>query len=64
MFKELDRKGIIQLRIVEHVGCERFAEFLFFTINSFLEEETSGRVKATKVTFYEHAKNSATYTLK
>ena len=63
MFKELDAKGVIQLRIVESVGCERFAEFLFYTINGFLKDETNGRVKATKVTVYEHDRNSASFSL-
>ena len=63
MFKELDAKGVIQLRIVENVGCERFAEFLFYTINGFLKDETNGRVKATKVTVYEHDRNSASFSL-
>jgi hypothetical protein len=30
-------------------------------INTFLKEETEGRVKATKVEVYEHEKNSASY---
>jgi 6-pyruvoyltetrahydropterin/6-carboxytetrahydropterin synthase len=60
-FKQMGRDGIIQLRILPTVGCERFAEFLFDIINSFLEVETNGRVKATKVEVYEHEKNSASY---
>jgi 6-pyruvoyltetrahydropterin/6-carboxytetrahydropterin synthase len=63
LFKELDAKGVIQLRIMDNVGCERFAEFLFNTINSFLLDETSGRVKATKVVVYEHERNSASYSM-
>jgi 6-pyruvoyltetrahydropterin/6-carboxytetrahydropterin synthase len=61
MFKELNKKGIIQLRILPYVGCERFAEFLFNTINLFLYNETNGRVIASKVTVYENNKNSATF---
>ncbi len=60
-FKQMGRDGIIQLRILPTVGCERFAEFLFDIINAFLEVETNGRVKATKVEVYEHEKNSASY---
>jgi len=63
LFKQLDAKGIIQLRIMDSVGCERFAEFLFNTINSFLLDETDGRVKATKVVVYEHDRNSASYSM-
>jgi 6-pyruvoyltetrahydropterin/6-carboxytetrahydropterin synthase len=60
-FKQMDKDGIIQLRIMESVGCERFAEYLYKTINDFLREETAGRVKAVKVEVYEHERNSASY---
>jgi len=60
-FKQMDEDGIIQLRILENVGCEKFAEHLYNTINDFLKVETQGRVKATKVEVYEHERNSALY---
>ncbi len=60
-FKQMDKDGIIQLRILPSVGCERFAEYLHTVINNFLQEETEGRVKALKVEVYEHERNSATY---
>ena len=60
-FKQMDKDGVIQLRILPATGCERFAEFLFEIINAFLKEETDGRVKATKVEVYEHERNSASY---
>ena len=60
-FMQMDKDGIIQLRILPEVGCEKFAEHLFNTINEFLFIETDGRVKATKVEVYEHERNSASY---
>jgi 6-pyruvoyltetrahydropterin/6-carboxytetrahydropterin synthase len=60
-FKQMDKDGIIQLRIMEATGCERFAEYLYKTINDFLREETEGRVRAFKVEVYEHERNSASY---
>jgi len=60
-FKKMDDDGIIQLRILESTGCERFAEYLYNTINTFLYAETEGRVKAVKVEVYEHERNSASY---
>jgi len=57
----MDKDGVIQLRILPATGCERFAEFLFEVINTFLKEETNGRVRATKVEVYEHERNSASY---
>jgi 6-pyruvoyltetrahydropterin/6-carboxytetrahydropterin synthase len=60
-FVQMDKDGIIQLRILPAVGCERFAEFLFNKINGFLKLETEGRVRATKVEVYEHDRNAASY---
>ena len=60
-FEQMYKDGIIQLRVLPAVGCERFAEYLYSVINAFLNQETNGRVKATKVEVYEHEKNSASY---
>jgi len=61
LFKQMDTEGIIQLRVIPETGCERFAEYLFNKINSFLLEETNGRVSAVKVEVYEHERNAASY---
>jgi 6-pyruvoyltetrahydropterin/6-carboxytetrahydropterin synthase len=58
-FEKLDKLGVIQLRVVPDVGCERFAELLLNKINMFLSLETQDRVKAVKIEFKEHEKNSA-----
>jgi 6-pyruvoyltetrahydropterin/6-carboxytetrahydropterin synthase len=60
-FKELDKQGIIQLRILPQVGCERFAQYLYDELNKFLEIETGGRVRAAAVEVFEHHRNSAIY---
>jgi 6-pyruvoyltetrahydropterin/6-carboxytetrahydropterin synthase len=60
-FKRMDEAGVVQLRILPSVGCERFAEYLYGIINEFLNKETEGRVKAVKVEVYEHERNSASY---
>jgi len=60
-FKRMDTEGLIQLRILEATGCERFAEYLYTIINEFLAVETDDRVKAIKVEVYEHERNSASY---
>lgn len=61
LFEQMNKDGIIQLRVIPAVGCERFAEYLYGKINTFLSEETNGRVRATKVEVYEHERNSASY---
>ena len=60
-FIQMDKDGIIQLRVISATGCEKFAEYLYGTINKFLFNETNGRVKAVKVEVYEHERNSASY---
>lgn len=60
-FKELNDKGILQLRILPSTSAERFAEYVYKKINPVILSETNGRVKIVKVEFYEHENNSAVY---
>ena len=61
MFEDMDEKGIIQLRIVEATGAEKFAEFIFNKLSKFVYEETEDRVIIRQVEFMEHGKNTAIY---
>ena len=59
-FKELDSKGLVQLRIMENgVGIERSAEWIFNRVNQFLKETTDDRVAVHRVEVWEHDRNSA-----
>ena len=60
-FKTMDQLGIIQLRILPATGAERFAEFIFNKLNTFIQEETNSRIKVVRVEFMEHNKNTAIY---
>jgi len=60
-FQELHDCGIIQLRIIPAVGAEQFAKYIFEKLNTFIQEETNGRVKIVQVEFREHEKNTAFY---
>ena len=60
-FMTLDETGIIQLRVIPATGAEKFAEYVFNKINEFVQTETEGRVRVTKVKFAEHGKNAAYY---
>ena len=60
-FKNLSDYNIIQLRIVNATGAEKFAEFIFHKLNNFVKDETSDRVRITQVEFMEHNKNTAIY---
>jgi 6-pyruvoyltetrahydropterin/6-carboxytetrahydropterin synthase len=60
-FQKMHEQGIIQLRVIPGVGAEQFAKFIFEKINTFVQVETEGRVRAAKVEFMEHSKNTAIY---
>jgi 6-pyruvoyltetrahydropterin/6-carboxytetrahydropterin synthase len=60
-FRDMADRGVIQLRVIEAVGAEKFAEYLYHTLNDFVQLETEGRVKVVKVKFMENHKNSAIY---
>ena len=57
----MDGLGVIQLRVIEATGAEKFSEYIFNKLNPFVQEETDGRVRVTKVKFMEHGKNAAYY---
>lgn len=61
-FKELDSKGLVQLRILEDgVGIEKVAEYVFKAACSFVKEHSGGRCWVDRVEVFEHEDNSATY---
>ena len=60
-FMKMHKKSIIQLRIVEATGAEKFAEFIFKKLNTFVRTETNERVHVKRVEFMEHNKNTAIY---
>lgn len=60
-FLELNDMKIAQVRVLESVGCEMFAKFVYEQLNSFLKNETQGRVSVVRVECFEHSKNSAIY---
>jgi 6-pyruvoyltetrahydropterin/6-carboxytetrahydropterin synthase len=60
-FIEMGEAGAAQVRIIPATGAEKFAEYIYTKLNSFVQEETEGRVRVTKVKFMEHGKNAAYY---
>jgi len=60
-FRTMNELGIIQLRELEAVGAEQFAKYIYDKLNTFVQEETEGRVSVTRVEFMEHSKNTAIY---
>ena len=60
-FKEMDTAGVAQVRVIPATGAEKFAEYIYNKLNEFVNTETEGRVRVTKVKFMEHGKNAAYY---
>lgn len=60
-FNQMYQVGLIQLVMMDDVGCEKFAEMVFREVNAFICEKTNGRVRVESVECMEHEKNSAIY---
>ena len=60
-FKNMEEAGVAQVRVIPATGAEKFAEYIYNKLNKFVDEETEGRVRVTKVKFMEHGKNAAYY---
>lgn len=59
-FIELQNKGIIQLRLLDKVGCEAFAELVFSVLSLMLKQEGKDIILRS-VECIENEKNSAIY---
>lgn len=61
MFYELEKAQMVNLRVVERVGCEAVAELAWGVANDLIMRSTDGRAFCTRCTVHEHEGNSATY---
>ena len=59
IFEKMDKSGLIQLKVMDHVGCERFAEWVYNLINNKMQKETEGRVSVLKVEAFEGGTNNS-----
>lgn len=60
-FKLMGQAGAAQVRILPAVGAEKFAEYIYNKLQTFVSEETAGRVNVVRVEFLEHGRNTAIY---
>lgn len=63
-FEQMDRDGVIQLRILPNAGMEGTAKFVYDKVNEMVLSSTNNRVWLTKVEVSENEKNSAIYIAK
>ena len=61
MLRDLQTRGLAQLRVLDSVGCEAFAALAYRWTAGFLQRDTAGRVALESVEVSEHAGNSASY---
>lgn len=59
-FRNLHRKGLIELKQLDHVGLERFAEYIAEQTFQWLDKHGYTHVALESVTVSEHAGNAAT----
>ena len=61
VFLDLEKKGLIDLRIFDGVGAEKFAYHAFVFADNLIKEKTDGRCWLHSVECSEHGANSAIY---
>ena len=57
-FRELDAMGLVSMRVMDGVGCEKFAEYVYHAIQSRLKDTNASVLR---VECFENGKNSAIY---
>ena len=61
IFKQMRDSGLCDLRVMDGVGIEKFAEWCHGTADEHVQQLTNGRCKCVKVEVFEHENNSAIY---
>jgi 6-pyruvoyltetrahydropterin/6-carboxytetrahydropterin synthase len=59
-FKQMENDGIIQLTILESVGCERFSEYVYNQLQPIIDKFNLN-IMIKSVETFEHDKNSALF---
>ncbi|MBY0516964.1 MAG: 6-carboxytetrahydropterin synthase [Bacteriovoracaceae bacterium] len=60
-WKDLDKRGVIQLRVLPNPSMEGTAEWVFENVDKMVREKTKNRAWVTKVQVSENEKNSAIF---
>lgn len=60
-FKDMKELGLIDLKILPAVGCEKFAEYIYNSVYMTLKDLTESQIKLVSVKVCEHEGNSATF---
>jgi len=60
-FRQMDKDGIIQLRVLPNAGMEGTAKYVYEKMNEIVQKSTKKRVWVTRVEVRENEKNSAIF---
>lgn len=60
-FMELEEKGLADVRVMNGVGCEKFAEHAFWFADELVKQLTDGRCRCVYAECSEHGANSGIY---
>ena len=61
LFEEMDKKEIVQLRVLPNIGMEGTAEFVYHKVDKMIRDLTDDRAWVSKVEVRENVKNSAIF---
>lgn len=61
LFKDLDKKEVVLLRVLPNVGMESTAKFVYEHVNKMIKNKTNNRAWIKSVEVRENEKNSAIY---
>jgi len=61
IFFTIMKEGACDVRVMPTVGCEKFAEFVYWNLRDVIQKESEGRVWIDSVECIENNKNSAIY---
>lgn len=59
IFKGLHNLGVIDLRVMDGVGIEKFSQYILEVVNEIIKKDTNGRCFVVSVQVFEHEQNSA-----
>ena len=63
IFQDMEATGLIDLRLVDAVGCESFAKLIFDRTASIVSSGLNQSARVYSVEVFEHGANSAVYQL-
>lgn len=60
-FVQMEKDGIIQLRVMPNIGMEGTCQYVYETVNEIIDKCTNGRAWVTQIEVRENEKNSAIF---